>query len=556
MDSMISLTYSQIPSYLQKGTLYQNLDANDSGEIHFTPDTFRWTDEVSNVEEIPVLLNTLLFWGVDVLPKNLIKFYIINYGVSGEAFDHVHLNENCRSLVQDLEAVCLDRRNENGIIKAISLNRLEIVKVLVEAISIFSSSLTCGATNTAAAQGKESMLLLLHENGFPWDYSTFNAAIHGGHLACMKVLYGNGCAFDESSLLFAARAGCLECFAYALSIGIPFYHKVCAMAAGHGHLDILSYAYTHSSTWDEEVTRLAAKGGHAHCLQYALQRGCPVSMDACELACKGGYLDCLRLLFSYGANLTADAAHEAAAVGSTVCLAFLHENGCPWTGETTTCAAYGGHAETLRYAIDNGCPYEENIVYTAAMARRNSIPCLKYLIEEQNLYMEEDGSVFGAAFRRCDLECVAYLIGVGCPYLNYEFESFSLKTTKQRTFTSNTVLLTRRFDLDDRDVDGEDPISDTQALQTIMYAVNSGWDSNNVLYTEVYLCGFEQCRQFLKANVVSVFDFELLQAGLKRRHWYLSRSCTLMPPDTDQWHGSYSDITLTTDEFDSVRRFS
>ena len=74
----------------------------------------------------------------------------------------------------------------------------------------------------------------------------------------------------------------------------------------------------------------------------------------------------------------------------------------------------------------------------------NSLLCVKYLIEEQGLFMDTDGTIFESAFERGDVECVQYLMDNGCPYEEYEFyKIINLEDTLPGAFDENLAKCIR-----------------------------------------------------------------------------------------------------------------
>lgn len=140
-----------------------------------------------------------------------------------------------------------------------------------------------------------------------------------------------------------------------------------------------------------EVSLIAIRNRHIDCLRVGLEV-CGPHIDACTLACRSNLVDYLEVL----------RAHNA-----------------PWTEKTSAAAASLGHYEALKYVLEGGCAPGNDIVLCAA--RVGSLPVLMYLVEDQVLYMREDGSVFGAAFERAHFECLAYLVDQGCPFCLYTF---------------------------------------------------------------------------------------------------------------------------------------
>eukprot|EP01032_Pedospumella_encystans_P008029 gene8029-9568_t len=87
----------------------------------------------------------------------------------------------------------------------------------------------------------------------------------------------------------------------------------------------------------------------------------------------------------------------------------------------TKWAAYEGNIECLEYLLDLNCPVVDAVHYACqpAAGNRSALDCVRYIVEEQGMYMDENGEVFAVAFGNADIELMEYLLDNGCPYQNY-----------------------------------------------------------------------------------------------------------------------------------------
>lgn len=71
---MITISYSDIPSYLHGGSFYRALNAEEQeGEIQVPEECYCLNNSVSASEDFAKLLRITAFWGLDRLPETLIK---------------------------------------------------------------------------------------------------------------------------------------------------------------------------------------------------------------------------------------------------------------------------------------------------------------------------------------------------------------------------------------------------------------------------------------------------------------------------------------------------
>lgn len=278
---------------------------------------------------------------------------------------------------------------------AIDLNRTEAVDYLSrDEKKSWDKGASSVATSTAAKWGNLPMLRQFMEEGLKADESTTESAAYGGSVECLQYLYEQNCPWDKRLFVGAARRGNLDCVTFAHGKGCP---------------------------WDANATLAAAAGGQLLCLEYLISKGCPIHDDACSNACAGQHLPCVQLLIDCGAPWSSETAAAAANGNSIACLQALHVNGCPWDKYVTKQAAIRGNAEILRYSQDMGCTINGDIVRLAAASRVDDHACVQYAVEDLVMYMHEDGSTFGAAFKRGNVDCIEYLLNVFCPYMDYEF---------------------------------------------------------------------------------------------------------------------------------------
>lgn len=414
---MISVKYSDIPLYLQSGEFYRSLSSEDNDEEIFVPeDSFKATDVANSVEEFAQLLRTLLFWGLSTIPVGVIDFCNKQlFAVWGQAAAHALGGKSQGQSLSDL--IVVFKPKPPGIIdRAMQIGRTEIVNYMIDVVG---PEILDTATITAARIGSLDYLQLLHVKGYKWGAATCAAAAYGGHLQCLVYLHEHSCLWDIDTYIYSAAFGHLACMKYAFENGLAWKEDVCTEAAEKNQVEMLQFAHEHGCSWDENVTLVSARLGHLNILRYALQHGCAIHKDSINEACVLDNVDLVTLLHEYDAPWGTEACDMAAGCGHLEVLQYLHENHCPWDEATTDWAAFNGELITLEYAIRNGCPWSEDVLRRAALCGR--LDCLQFLAD-QTLYMDVNGSLFGAALRQGHYKCVEYLLDTSYAFMNYVFD--------------------------------------------------------------------------------------------------------------------------------------
>lgn len=263
----------------------------------------------------------------------------------------------------------------------------------------------------AAEGGQLDVLRWLRARGFPWDKTTYKAALpyycyysvvvaETGNLDVLRFLHASGCPWDASICgdghdagMAAAQQGQVDMLEWLHARGVPLCDsEMLAMAARRGHLAAVKWLHTHGCPWDEYVYASAlpvytenGMGGagyraHPDVLEYlrandcpwggfhdskfcnaAAQQGdlatlqflhtcnCPWDEITCNWAASFGHLEVVKYLHENGCPWDAGSCDGAARFGYLAVVKYLHENGCPWDAETCTAALHGGHLDVLQY---------------------------------------------------------------------------------------------------------------------------------------------------------------------------------------------------------------
>eukprot|EP01032_Pedospumella_encystans_P020053 gene20053-22791_t len=496
---MISIQYSQIPTYLQKGGFYRNLiDSDGDEEIQIPEICYSPDDTVDSLQKLEKTLQVAAFWLLDSIPKGVIKYCYENkfsswcntvgskYGLKIYQFERlVHQEDVELAFAQTLWAVF---NGNNAFAQAVELGVDEVVEYLIERKN---ARRTVDYTIIAAHAGRVDILKRLHQNNFPWNSRSCRLAAARGHLDCLQYLHENCCPWDDDLYMDVSEISCVQ---YAFEHGLPWHPKVAVafassngvellqyafdhgcvlvyeaakVAAYYGHVEALRFLHEHGCEWDSRIyleaaikshlsivqyavennlewhpdtcerlamngnleilhyavqhgcpltsmaANLCATNGYADCLRCLLEAGCSLDANVCMRACMSGHVECLRLLHQHGEECDTESARAAAKYQKWDCLKYLCEHGCPMDHTMTLEAVKKGEVDALHCAMENGCPYPDDLLYEAAASEKNASMSLRYLVEEQGIYMNEDKSLFVAAFARGDFECVQYLVDVG-----------------------------------------------------------------------------------------------------------------------------------------------
>lgn len=209
----------------------------------------------------------------------------------------------------------------------------------------------------------------------------------------------------------------------------------------------------------DDMTLVAASKGHLFCLNTGLGRYA-THPEACTGAARGGHLNCLTRI------------HE------------FHAPATPWDEATTSACAERGDLPCLTFALDNGCPHATDFLVLLA-ARSGNLDMLRDLIDNRALYMNEDGSIFGAVFEAANHVCLTYLLDNSCPFSAYTFGGANtwpalyqvhstIADVDARLLLCLTVALDRGWTITDGNFAGYMKFSRTLFPNCILYLMAEG----------------------------------------------------------------------------------
>ena len=365
---------------------------------------------MTNVTDFAKMIKVMSFWGLHAIPLSVIVFCDRN---KPDVWNNVLTEHEKLPVAQSLITIFVPSASLE---KAIELEVTEVVEHFVEKRHC---GLSVSAAYAAAKVGRVDYLILLHQNGYPWNETVINQAAENGHLGCLQYLHENGCPWNSDLFISAATYGHLNCIQYAYEEGLRWADDFTGYVTTCGELNILKFVVEHGGMLDRTVTYTAAKHNHKDCLKYLLEVNCPVDHYAAAIAAEYGHIECLKVLHKNLSTAWWDVriTGSAAIGGQLECLQYLHENGCPWDERTTSCAASKAQLDCLRYAFEHNCSFDPDIIMRAVRTvSPESVNCLQYLIEERGLQLDNDSAEIQEAFAMGNYFALQYFINLGRPF--------------------------------------------------------------------------------------------------------------------------------------------
>jgi len=419
---------ADIPKYLHDSAFYKSLSSEEDEALIGVPrQCFKPDDAISSLAELTNLLHVMMFWGMDEIPFSVLEF-----------LQHKHVGEwqHCAADILDpgnCNALLMYFANNCSLDGVIQSNRWQIMLHWMQH-NPPDDPKAIMAIFHMAKYGLLDAIKRMHEHEYPIDASACVVAAEQGHTHCVQYFHENGIVLTNVVATAAAKHGHMDCLMYLFAHNCPMDESTCAAAAECGSIECLQLLHRGGCPWDEFVTYQAAKHNHTVCLMYALIHSCPVHKDAYLLA----------------------AAHPVA------CLQLLcdHTTDMKWNSSIANNAARYGQLDTLQYAIEHGCPTDDDTVEAAMDFKGDSLPCLKYLIEEVQVYMDERGFPFTHALMLADIDSVMYFVDNGCPCVVRRMRYIKLESYR-----------------------------DSKLQLCIEYMLGHGWECSEYFIQLVFTCG-------------------------------------------------------------------
>jgi len=349
------LRRSDVPAYLRQSEFFLSLDRDDEDCFEVPVDCYKANLADIFLKELPVVFQTIRFWGLTEMPLELFQFL---HTLSDLAWIECH--KICVDYPQYQEYFGkIDRLRTTSPPKKIPMAiQLQFgLQVLQYLHKESGCELSSAAILPAVELDDVSSLQYIHRCGCRWHADTIVICIKSCSYACFEYALANGCPTNGSHMRTAASFGHVG-FMQRLLSNVHFKtFGVAAAAAANGHLDCLKYAHENGFPWNAATCSAAVEAGHLECLQYALEQGCPYHSFIMDIAASNGHLACLVYLHQHGIHpWDAITCAEAATGGHLQCLKYLHRQGCAWDVNTVKQAMMEGHWDCVRYALRHNCP--------------------------------------------------------------------------------------------------------------------------------------------------------------------------------------------------------
>jgi len=205
-----------IPDFLKKSRLYNNLDNDDNEPISINKKYFKKELKIESINDFFDYIKIIDFWDI--------------YDIQYEIFDYAYENSvnigniliNMRNeILKDLfdKFYILAFLKKNLLLEAVKCGFLDILQYGIAK----GYSLNKKLCTFSAGCGHLHILKFLHENNCPWDEETCGSAVSYGRLHCLKYAHENGAPWNEDTCLNSILGGNLQCLQYAVENGCPMY---------------------------------------------------------------------------------------------------------------------------------------------------------------------------------------------------------------------------------------------------------------------------------------------------------------------------------------------
>lgn len=178
----VSVRYDDVPRFLRSSAFYKGLsaDGDQSVPMEVPRKCFKADDTVNDSKDLRQLLQTMIFWGLDVFPESILDFCHGN---------DLHVwNAACVDLPDGGRLGCILSMCYDGIgsvFPAIISGQFELVRHWIKMHPPENLTEPTQPCSDVALVGNLELLIELHEQNYLWDEMTCNAAAEKGHLDCL-----------------------------------------------------------------------------------------------------------------------------------------------------------------------------------------------------------------------------------------------------------------------------------------------------------------------------------------------------------------------------------
>lgn len=190
---MQAIRPSQVPEYLHNSSFFKGLDTTNDDEFFIPRNHMKLSmSNVDTLADMMELLNTIRFWGLNILPQSLLDF------AARRPYKKLQpMLENFRADLPFLTAVCsifagtvdtsarLEKAVENG--------RVNVLRFVHQT---WGGKFSARALSLAAGNGAldclQYALKTVNSSQFDRQYKVFVQAVRNGQLECIRSLEANG----------------------------------------------------------------------------------------------------------------------------------------------------------------------------------------------------------------------------------------------------------------------------------------------------------------------------------------------------------------------------
>ena len=411
---MQTIRPSQVPEYLRTSDFYLNLNATDDSVFSIPSHHMKLDANVDTVDDFTELLNTLRFWGTNIVPRSMTDFAAQLPRPQMES-----ILEPYRTELPFIFAVCCMvagvKHRKQRLEKAMESGNIGIVRHLhKKGVHFTTRGITLAAENgaldclqyalpvwnasriddhlvsnhfflEAVHYGRMDSIRLLQQNGFQLyrgymdDSNLTEWAAWFGQCEVLKYLQSEGC-FIRHAAIYAADAGHWDCFVFAMEVEDGWLLRGETEYSGHlslaqrlaraDQLKLFPMALSRAGQIDAETTLKFAKSEKWEIFQLCIQYVTRPTLDIIFAATKQGHIDCLQRLHEVCVS-------EVVASGNGQnWLTYAASNGTGITSSSANLrsadlalsAAKAKQWGSLKFLITHNCPMSKSLTTTLVHA--------------------------------------------------------------------------------------------------------------------------------------------------------------------------------------------
>ena len=422
---MQTIRPSQVPEYLQTSDFYLNMNATDDSFFSIPSHHMKLDTNVDTVDDFTELLNTLRFWGTDVVPQS-----ITDFAAQLPRSQIESILEPYRTELPFITAVCCMvagvKHRKQRLEKAMESGNIDMVRHLhKKGVHFTTRGITLAAGNgaldclqyalpvwnasriddhlvsnhfflEAVRYGRMDSIRLLQQNGFQLyrgymdDSNLTEWAAWFGQCEVLKYLQNEGCSIRHAAI-YAADSGHWDCFEYAMEVEDGWLLRGETEYSGHlslaqrlaraDQLKLFPTALSRVGQIDAGTTLNFAKSEKWEMFKLCIQYIARPTLDIIFAATKQGYVDCLQRLHEVCVS-------EVVASGNGQnWLTYAASNG---TGNSSSSAnlrsvdlallaAKAKQWDCLRFLITHACPMHKSL--TSVLVYANQLELYHLAVE-------------------------------------------------------------------------------------------------------------------------------------------------------------------------------